>query len=85
MEEKIIPITSEVSVSSELIWKLIDIAYPDEREACLFVGVVAEEVYKENEEFKSYLTKEAFLDFIDTQVYRKYWKLLLEKGKKDNV
>ena len=85
MEGKIIPITREVSVSSELIWKLIDIAYPDEIEACLFVGNIAEKVYLENKEYQSYLTKEAFEDFIDTQIFRRYWEELLEKGKKDNV
>ena len=85
MEEKIIPITSKVSVSSELIWKLIDIAYPDEIEACLFVDIVTAKVCKESEKYQSYLTKEAFLDFLDMQIYQKYWELLLEKGKEDNV
>ena len=85
MKEKIIPITREVSVSSELIWELIDIAYPDEKEACLFVGMIAEKVYEENKEYQSYLTKEAFADFIDKQIFRRYWEELLKKGKKDNV
>lgn len=84
-EEKIIPITNEVSVSSELIWALIDIAYPDIEDACLFVGRIAREVYEENEEYQSYLTKEVFSNFIDTQVYRRYWEELLKKGRENNV
>jgi hypothetical protein len=85
MEEKIIPITREVSVSSELIWELIDMAYPDETEACFFVGMIAEKVYQENKEYQSYLTKEAFADFIDKQIFRRYWEELLEKGRENNV
>ena len=85
MKEKIIPITREVSVSSELIWELIDIAYPDVEDSLLFIERVSEEVYEENKKYKSCLTKEAFLDFVDMQVYRRYWEELLKKGKKDNV
>ena len=81
MKEKIIPITSEVSVSSELIWGLIDIAYPDVEDALLFIERISEEVYEENKDYKPYLTKEAFLDFIDMQVYRRYWEELLKKGR----
>ena len=85
MEEKIIPITREVSVSSELIWELIDMAYPNTEDALLFIERISEKVYEENKDYKPYLTKEAFLDFIDMQVYRRYWEELLKKGKKDNV
>jgi hypothetical protein len=81
MEEKIIPITREVSVSSELIWELIDIAYPDVEDAFLFIEKVSEEVYEENKDYKPYLTKEAFTDFIEMQVYRRYWEELLKKGR----
>ena len=85
MKEKIIPITSEVSVSSELIWGLMDIAYPDVEDALLFIERVHKKVYEENKEYQSCLTKEAFADFMDMQVYRRYWEELLQKGKKDNV
>ena len=85
MEEKIIPITNEVSVSLELIWELIDIAYPDVEDAFLFIEKVVEEVYEENKKYKPHLTKEAFLDFVDTQVYRRYWEELLKKGRENNV
>ena len=81
MKEKIIPITREVSVSSELIWELMDIAYPDVEDALLFIERVSEKVYEENKKYKSCLTKEAFLDFVDMQVYRRYWEELLEKGR----
>lgn len=82
MKEKIIPITREVSVSSELIWELIDIAYPDVEDALLFIEKVSEKVYEENKDYKPYLTKEAFADFIEMQVYRRYWEELLKKGRK---
>lgn len=81
MEEKIIPITKEVSVSSELIWELMAIAYPDIEDAFRFIEKVSEEVYEKNKKYKSHLTKEAFLDFVDTQVYRRYWEELLKKGR----
>ena len=82
MKEKIIPITNEVSVSMWLIWKLIDMAYSDVEDSFLFIEKVTEEVYEENKKYKSHLTKEAFLDFVDTQVYRRYWEELLKKGRK---
>ena len=85
MKEKIIPITREISVSSELIWELIDIAYPNTEDALLFIERVSEKAYDENKDYKLYLTKEAFADFIDKQIFRRYWEELLEKGKKDNV
>ena len=81
MKEKIIPITREVSVSSELIWELIDIAYPDIEDSLLFIEIAHEQVYEENKDYKPYLTKEAFTDFIEMQIYRKYWEELLEKGR----
>lgn len=81
MKEKIIPITREVSVSSEFIWELIDMAYPDIEDSLLFIKRVSEKVYEENKDYKSYLTKEAFLDFVDMQVYRRYWEELLKKGR----
>lgn len=81
MKEKIIPITREVSVSSELIWELINMAYPDVENACIFVGIIFEKVYEENKEYQSYLTKEAFADFIDKQIFRRYWEELLKKGR----
>lgn len=81
IEDKIIPITKEISLSSVFIHELLDITFGIEKafqvieESCI-------EAYNKWKDYKSNLTKETFNEIVDNEVYKIYIRKIIEERNK---
>ena len=78
IEDKIIPITEEISLSSIFIHELLDITFGYEK-AFQIIGQSCVEVYNKWKKYKDNLTKEAFEEVLDNEIYKIYIRKIIEE------
>ena len=81
IEDKIIPITKEVSLSSIFIHELLDMTFSIER-ALSVIEESCVEAYDKWEKYKDNLTIEAFKEILDNEVYKIYIRKIIEERNK---
>lgn len=78
IEDKIIPITEEISFSSTFIHELLDITFGYEK-VFEIIKQSCVEAYNKWKDYKDNLTKEAFEEIISNEVYIIYVKKIIEE------
>lgn len=78
IENKIVPITEELSLSSVLIHELLDITFGIEK-ALLIIEQSCIEAYDKWKDYTDNLTKEAFKEILDNEVYQIYIRKIIEE------
>lgn len=78
IEEKIVPITKEISLSSIFIHELLDMTFEYEK-AFSVIEQSCVEAYNKWKDYKDNLTKEAFEETLDNEVYKIYIRKIIEE------
>ena len=81
IEDKIIPITEELSFSSVFIHELLDMTFGFER-ALSIIEESCVEAYDKWEKYKDNLTIEALKETLDNEVYKIYVRKIIEERNK---
>jgi hypothetical protein len=78
IENKIVPITEELSLSSVFIHELLDMTFGIER-ALPIIDQSCVEAYNKWKKYKNNLTKEAFEEILDNEIYNIYIRKIIEE------
>lgn len=78
IENKIVPITEELSLSSVFIHELLDMTFGIER-AFPIIDQSCVEAYNKWKKYKNNLTKEAFEEVLDNEIYKIYIRKIIEE------
>ena len=78
IENKIVPITEEVSLSSVFIHELLDMTFRYDKVFSI-IDQSCEEAYDKWKKYKDNLTKEAFEEILDNEVYKIYIRKIIEE------
>lgn len=81
IEDKIIPITEEVSLSSIFIHELLDITF-GYKKVFQIIGQSCVEAYNKWKDYKDNLTKETFNEIVDDEVFKIYVRKIIEERNK---
>lgn len=78
IENKIVPITEELSLSTIFIHELLDMTFGVER-ALPIIDQSCIEAYGKWKKYKDNLTKEAFEEILDNEIYKIYVRKIIEE------
>ena len=78
IENKIVPITEEVSLSSVFIHELLDMTFRYDKVFSI-IDQSCEESYDKWKKYKDNLTKEAFEEILDNEIYKIYIRKIIEE------
>ena len=78
IENKIVPITEELALSSVFIHELLDMTFGIER-AFPIIDQSCVEAYNKWKKYKDNLTKEAFEEILDNEIYKIYIRKIIEE------
>jgi hypothetical protein len=78
IENKIVPITEELSLSSVFIHELLDMTFGIER-AFPIIDQSCVEAYNKWKKYKNNLTKEVFEEVLDNEIYKIYIRKIIEE------
>ena len=78
IEDKIIPITEELALSSVFIHELLDMTFGIER-AFPIIDQSCVEAYNKWKKYKDNLTEEAFEEILDNEIYKIYIRKIIEE------
>jgi hypothetical protein len=78
IEEKLIPITEELSLSTILIHELLHITFGYEK-AFQVIDQSCAKAYDKWRDYKYHLTEEAFKDMLDNEIYKIYVEKIIEE------
>ena len=81
IEDKIIPITEEVSLSSIFIHELLDITFGHDK-SIQIIKQSCVEAYNKWKGYKDNLTKEAFEEILDNKIFIIYLRKIIEERNK---
>ena len=81
IKNKIIPITEEVSLSSIFIHGLLGMTFEYDK-VFQIIDQSCVEAYNKWKKYKDNLTKEAFREIVDNEMYRIYIKKIIEERNK---